>query len=111
MEKKPPSPLFSGKLEYMGGLSNERELAKICPPQFKESNPWSNYAALVIAGMVKITNWKWKTFDEAEKQMQKEYLCNLIDTFDLSHEDKVAVAGWMLSEMLVEVPQHEPFGK
>lgn len=29
----------------------------------------------------------------------------LLQTFDIPHEDKESVAGWMLSEMLNEIPK------
>ena len=32
----------------------------------------------------------------------------VLGTFGLRHEDKEAVAGWMLSEMLAEVPEYIP---
>lgn len=99
------SPLFAGILEYLGGLSNEGELAKVCPEEFRRNNPWSDYvSSLFRTGNADMAGWKWKSDNQAERRRQMEYFLSLIDTFDLKREDKEAVTCWMLSEMLVEVP-------
>ncbi len=108
METQATSPLFAGNGQPFGGLSNERELAKLCPPEFKRGNPWSSYASRVFFGGANIANWKWKSDDEAVRRHQKGCFHGLLGTFDLKHEDKEAVAGWMLSEMLTEVPEYVP---
>jgi hypothetical protein len=95
--------LFSGKPGL--GLSNERELAKICPKEFWEDSPWSAYAMKLFYNGGDIGNWKWKTGDESRQDKQFACFQALLGTFRLSHEDKEAVAGWMLSEMLTEVPE------
>jgi hypothetical protein len=43
------------------------------------------------------------------QQKNKQFSCfrGLLGSFCLPHEGKEAVAGWMLSEMLTEVPVHE----
>lgn len=102
------SPLFAGERQLFGGLSNECELAKLCPPEFKRGNPWSSYASRVFFGGADIANWKWKSTDEAERRHQGGMLHSLLGTFGLKHEEKEAVAGWMLSEMLTEVPEYIP---
>ena len=106
METQTTSPLFAGQPWPLGGLSNERELAKTCPPKFKNGNAWSSYASRVFFGGANIANWKWKSDDEAVRRHQKGCFHGLLGTFDLKHEDKEAVAGWMLSEMLTEVPEY-----
>lgn len=100
--------LFAGKPQLFGGLSNECELAEACPAEFKRGNPWSSYARRVFFGGANIANWKWKSSDEAERRHQKACFQALLGTFDLKHQDKEAVAGWMLSEMLTEVPEYVP---
>ena len=100
--------LFAGQPEPFGGLSNERDLAKACPPEFKKDNAWSSYASRVFFNGANIANWKWKSTDEAVRRHQKGCFHGLLGTFDLSHQDKEAVAGWMLSEMLTETPKYVP---
>ena len=96
--------LFSGQPLPFGGLSNEKELALSCPPEFKNGSHWSDYATLSSMKGANAAGWKWKSDDEAVRSNQSACFNGLLGTFDLSHEDKAAVAGWMLSEMLSEVP-------
>lgn len=100
--------LFSGEAGFLGGLSNERELAKACPAEFQQDNPWSDYAMNLFFSGGNIANWKWKSGDDVERRRQLACFKALLGTFDLRHEDKEAVAGWMLSEMLTEVPKYVP---
>ena len=99
--------LFSGSPEPLGGLTNEDELAKACPEEFKRrGNPWSNYAMKLFYSGGNIKNWKWKTEDKDVKNRQFACFHGLLGTFGIRHEDKTAVAGWMLSEMLAEIPEY-----
>jgi hypothetical protein len=98
--------LFSGTPSPFGGLSNERELARQCPPEFKRRNPWSDAAMLLFFRGGKLNHWLWKSADPQIASKQLRCFKGLISTFDLKHEDKEAVAGWMLSEMLTSVPDH-----
>jgi hypothetical protein len=98
--------LFSGYPEPLGGLSNEKELAKICPDDFQKNNPWSEYASKLFFMGGNIKYWKWKSEDAMVKGRQLACFRGLLGTFGLPHEHKQAVAGWMLSEMLQEVPEY-----
>ena len=99
--------LFAGEPEPMGGLTNENELARLCPKEFQSgNNPWTAYVSTLFFCGGKITNWKWKSSDDKEKAKQLGYFHCLLSGFGLAHEDKEAVAGWMLSEMLTEIPKH-----
>lgn len=106
METQAATPLFGGEPEFLGGLSNENELAVACPDEFKDDNPWSSYAMKLFFSGGKIANWKWKSDDPSERRRQMGCFHSLLGTFGLPHEDKEAVAGWMLSEMLTEVPEY-----
>lgn len=97
--------LFSGKPEFLGGLSNEEALVKICPKQFMIDNLWSQYASMIFFGGGSTKEWKWRTEDQAIRNRQLSFLKGLLSTFGIKHEHKEAVAGWMLSEMLTEVPR------
>jgi hypothetical protein len=96
--------LFSGEQLPFGGLSNEKVLASACPREFKNVSRWSDYVARCFVTDVTTAGWKWKSADAAERRRQRECFLGLLESFDLPHDDKVAIAGWMLSEMLSEVP-------
>jgi hypothetical protein len=105
-EKMANETLFSGKPKGLGGLSNEDELVTACPDEFKKENPWSVLAMQLFFNGGKIGHWKFKTQDKNVRSVQLACFKGLISTFGISHEDKEAVAGWMLSEMLEEVPEY-----
>ncbi len=102
--------LFRGKGDAVfGGLSNEEELGKLCPPEFKsEENPWTQYASILFYLGSATSHWKWRTNDPVARRHQRGCLEGLIGSCGLRQEDKEAVGGWMLSEMLEEVPKHIP---
>lgn len=100
--------LFAGRPEFLGGLTNEEELAKACPGQFRDDNSWSNYTMQLFFRGGTVSNWEWKSDDKAERTRQFNCFHGLLGTFGLSQADKEAVAGWMLSEMLKEVPEYIP---
>lgn len=106
------SKLFSGQPNVFGGLSNEAELVKLCPEEFKDRhNKWSDYASKVFFLGADISNWNWKTGEVDIRLKQKRCFYGLLRGWNLKHEHKEAVAGWMLSEMLTEVPEHLPCKK
>src|SRR3989344_6016502 len=97
--------LFAGESLPLGGLSNENDLAEICPQEFKSTgNRWSGFARLISRGGINAAgnywNWRWKSTSLNEREYQLRLLLNLLDTtFVLNFENRVAIAGWMLSEM------------
>lgn len=99
--------LFSGEPQPFGSLSNEVELSEICPIDFRKDNPWSKVAKSILHSRAvnDISHWQWKAGEEETRVQQKRCFHALLQTFELSYENKLAVAGWMLSEMLVEVPE------
>jgi len=104
----PNDHLFDGEPKPFGGLSNENELVSLCPDEFKKDNPWSDIAMKLFFLGGNIKHWKFKSDDVAVCRRQFACFKGLISTFGISHEDKEAVAGWMLSEMLQEVPEYVP---
>lgn len=98
--------LFAGNPKIFGGLTNEDELARLCPKEFQDNNSWSDYAMKLFFRGGNIANWKWKSEETATRRHQRGCFSGLLGTFGLSHGDKTAVAGWMLSEMLSEVPEY-----
>lgn len=97
--------LFSGTPEPFGALSNERLLAKVCPREFVKTNPWSTYAMKLFFNGGSIKDWTWRTDDAAVRMKQRACFYGLLGSYVIQHEDKEAVAGWMLSEMLTECPK------
>ncbi len=100
--------LFAGNPAPLGGLTNEDELAELCPDEFKNNNPWSSYAMKLFYSGGNVANWNWKSDNDTVRKHQLGCFIGLLGTFGLSHQDKESVAGWMLSEMLTEVPEHIP---
>ncbi len=100
--------LFSGQPHSQGGLSNEGELVQRCPAQFGTENPWFQFARLFNVHGADIRQWTWKVKDRDTQTKQLHCLVGLLSSKDLSETFRVATAGWMLSEMLVELPEHYP---
>jgi len=98
--------LFSGQPQILGGLSNEEDLVKQCPPEFRQGNDWSGYASSLFFEGGQVSHWKWKSDDDEIKGKQMACFHGLLSTFGIGHHEKESVAGWMLSEMLEEVPEH-----
>src|SRR5690349_7342056 len=98
------SGLFSGSAAPFGGLSNEEELAAVCPAEFRQSNPWSDYAMrLFVQGGV-IAGQAWRSHAGAARTGRLGCFSGLVGSFGLGQEDRAAVAGGMVSEMLAEAP-------
>lgn len=100
--------LFAGQPNPRTGLSNEDDLARLCPPQFLEKgNPWANYAGNAAIFPANKNAWKWKSRDPQEQKHQLECFESVLDG---PHHDHLkmtvrsGIAGWMLSEMLEELP-------
>jgi len=104
-----PSMLFSGKIS-LSGLSNAKELPGECPQEFLKKNPWSDYIRQLLARGAIFDNWEWESSDPEKQNHWHSYPSALINTTDLSCEERVAVGGWMLSEMLSRVPKWLPPG-
>jgi hypothetical protein len=98
--------LFSGTPGPLGGLSNELELVKHIPKAFRPyENPWSTYAMSVFYGGGSTANWKWRSDDPQIRRQQLLCWKAALNSFETQHEDKASLTGWMLSEMLTEVPK------
>lgn len=106
MSTQTTTQLFAGQPGLLSGLSNEGELVEACPTEFRKHNPWSDYAMKLFYRGGNISNWKWKSENESERKWQLLCFNAFLATFGVSHQDKEAIAGWMLSEMLTEVPEH-----
>lgn len=100
--------LFQGQADIFGGLSNELELSRLCPHEFLEDNPWSTYVNKLFTQTGNRANWKWKSDDINTQGEQLSCFDGLLNSSLLKPSKKIAIAGWMLSEMLMEVPEFVP---
>lgn len=96
--------LFAGRPKLTGGLTNEKELLLLCPEKFKSCNIWSSYADFLFLIGGNIANWSWKSTNTQIQDYQLYYFKSLLRTHTLQYKERKAIAGWMLSEMLSEVP-------
>jgi len=102
--------LFSSTVKD-GVLKKERELAGMCPIEFMDDdNPWAQYVMKIATEGGDTGNWKWLTDDEDAREIQFGHFCFLIGASHLSHNELKGLAGWMLSNMLEEVPEYVPVG-
>lgn len=97
--------LFEGVPQPMGGLTNEVALTRACPEEFRHRNPWTEYAMHLFYEGGDISNWEFKATNKEIQNKQFRCFRAFLGTFGVAHQDKEAVAGWMLSEMLVRVPE------
>lgn len=96
--------LFSEEPDSLSPLQNEIALARACPLQFWLPNPWSSYSSHVSGFGGAVAHWKWRDFDPAEKAHRLFTFQSVVGRSKLPHSAKIALAGWMLSEMLIEPP-------
>jgi len=89
-----------------GEKLDEFELSEVCPSEFIKRNLWSDYADYLFFNGGNISNWKWKSANKEERDWQLGCFSSILGTFTLSHQEKIAVGGWMLSEMLAEIPNY-----
>gem|GEM_PF-1311008 len=92
------------------GLTNEKDLVKICPDEFKQNNPWTKYASHFFkkdGRMIIATHWKYKSGTEEERRHKLFCFEALLASTYLSSTQKTSIAGWMLSEILEEVPEYK----
>jgi hypothetical protein len=109
--------LFEGKW-LNGRLTNEISLIRDCPLEFQTPiNPWTDYVLTLFKnGGGMFTNWEWQRFyaneraNEAEKSKRQRCFADMFRTSNSSFPPakRATVLGWMLSEMLVEVPVYKP---
>ncbi len=100
--------LFVGQPQTLGGLSNERDLAELCPEKFKGTTDWSRLASWVILQDEDYDKWDWVSDDRTIRKHQLDCLSGLLGSSKLKDQDIEAVAGWMLSEILAAVPCYLP---
>lgn len=88
-------PFDSGQIEI---------LLSACPQIFCDDNPWSEYARKIIeADGIDISNWRWKDNSDQVQRLQLKILKAWLTDF-IPHKNRLPVAGWMISEMLLEIP-------
>lgn len=83
----------------------EQELVRHIPAEFQKGNKWTDAANAIFFSGSKVSNWKWKTKNEKERSHQFKCFRVLLSSWNLKHEQKQALCGWALSEMLTSPPQ------
>ncbi len=83
----------------------KKSLQEFVRKNLEGSSPWKKYASRIFFRGCKTGNWKWKPNSNIVRENQMNCLNGILSGFELSHQDKESVAGWMLSEMLEEVPK------
>jgi hypothetical protein len=98
------SELFSGHASQLNELSNAGQLVQACPEGFRQKNSWSEAVTRLNHGLADLDTdqWAWKSRDLKIQQRQLTCLKLLNNTFGPPRDDILAVACWMLSEMLAE---------
>lgn len=101
------SQLFSGPSVPQRELTEEEKLAAKCSEEFRSyDNEWTTYIAHGSYFGFHETTWKWKS-DEQSREDQRKRLYSVLESRYLTNREKHSTAGWLLSQMLMEVPPHE----
>ena len=69
------------------------------------NNQWLRYIKDVFLRDFNTSGWKWKSENKEVQKMQLNFFSIIFMASRLPLERRVAIAGWMLSEMLKEVPK------
>jgi hypothetical protein len=87
-----------------GWQINALAIAESCPIEFfADGNAWAASAARLY-GTFSSDSWKWKVIDPSiQERLILSILC-LLSSIWIDKEKKLAIAGWMLSDMLHEAP-------
>ena len=99
--------IFQGKPKIFGGVTNIEGVINKCPKFFYQKNPWSSFINIIIhRDLYDQTTWSWKSKDNNTRQHEFSYLFGLM-TAKIDIKDKLAIAGWYLSEILESVPEYK----
>jgi hypothetical protein len=99
--KKVSEVLFGGKIN----LLDMNQALRDCPAEFKNGSDWSTYVGKCINGL-HTADWKWKIPSGDERGIWLGRLAFLLYSPKFRIEDRICIGGWMLSEMLKEIPEY-----
>ena len=86
--------------EQCGWQAHAHKAVASCPLEFfAEDNLWQAKARKLYSS-VDTSEWKWKTPDNSLRERELLVVLSLLSSFWISRDQKTAVAGWMLSEIL-----------
>ena len=92
-----------------GGIPNYDSVLAACPSEFYTRNQFSEMAAKWFRGVLDpvtdMVGFEIREPDMEDAVMQRRYVETWIKSFRPSHEEKLAVTGWLLSLMLVEIEE------
>ena len=96
-------------------LTNEKEILEKCPKVFfQKDNPWSNYTSHFLEKRGKdeekvILTTHWQYLPESSDEVSRHQITcfdTILQSPSLSIKEKKAISAWMLSKILVEVPEY-----
>ena len=91
----------------------EEALRQQCPPPrfFEVHNPWVIVATKVYVQGAVIEEWKWRKISPYDRSMVFGLFHLLGSSKTLEPQIKCAIGGWILSDLLEEIPVHIPVQK
>ncbi len=87
-----------------GEIKNLEILTSACPKVFHAGNRWVKYARKWEISRRQQDWWKWKATEKEVRNHQFKVLL-AVQQSGLEDESRLALEGWMLSEMLEEIPR------
>jgi len=98
-----PLPFNGAFREGSLGLANEKELIELCPEEFKKPNKWSEGARRISKGEADIKDFQGKGGNliiRLIRLKERDRFFEILNNSpNLNEEMRMAIAGWMLSEM------------
>jgi|GEM_PF-1678797 len=93
--------LFKGKINF----DDVKQILEKCPDVFKGDSPWTAFVAnLIRVGSADTHSWK---FRKKEHNVCLIRLILLLGNKGIRFEERAYIGGWMLSEMLEEIPAYK----
>jgi hypothetical protein len=87
------------------------ELVDVCPAEFRRDNKWSNFAVKLFVTMraddraSDHRQWEWQLDPGPELERRFARFREVCRNVNLPPDEHKAVAGWMLHELLFDVPR------
>lgn len=93
-----------------GGIPNYEKVVEAVPPEFYNSNEWSDVAHYIFRNELTATDMEqmgnlFRTDSGEVMKAQFAYLRAWLGSYKPSHQVKTAVCGWLMSLMFTAVPQ------
>ena len=84
----------------------ETNLRSVCPRSFQtDKNPWTAFVPALYFSF-NSSNWSWRAKCANIQKEQLSFFQNILFECDVSPNIREPIAGWLLSIMLEEIPEH-----